>query len=124
LTLQLEHNTRKIFENSFPCDNRGLPFILLQAAKFTLNPAVRGFTYGPHKFQLCESDTEIRRNNEHPCELMQHIMKEINRKEQNYELNINKRNEYSNQLNQTKLALGNRLQHFVGKMQNYLFLKK
>jgi hypothetical protein len=39
-------------------------------------------------------------------------MKEINRKEQNYELNINKRNEYWNQLNQIKLALGNRLQVF------------
>jgi hypothetical protein len=37
-------------------------------------------------------------------------MKEINRNEQNYELNINKRNEYWNQLNQIKLALGNRLQ--------------
>jgi hypothetical protein len=36
-------------------------------------------------------------------------MKEINRIEQNYELNINKENEYLNQLNQIKLTLSNRL---------------
>jgi hypothetical protein len=58
---------------------------------FPLNPAVRGFTDGPHKFQLSESDTELHRNNEHTCELIQYIMEGINRKEQNYELNINKR---------------------------------
>jgi hypothetical protein len=35
-------------------------------------------------------------------------MKEINRKEQNYELNTNE-NEYSDQLNKINLALVNRL---------------
>jgi hypothetical protein len=31
--------------------------MLLQVVKFPLNPAVRGFTDEPHKFQLNESDT-------------------------------------------------------------------
>jgi hypothetical protein len=72
LTLQLEHNTRKTLEKSFACDNRRLSFLLLQAAKFPLNPTLRGFTDGPHKFQLSESDTELRRSNEHTCELITH----------------------------------------------------
>jgi hypothetical protein len=61
--------SRKILEENFPCNNRGLTFILLQAAKFPLNPTVRGLTDGPH-FQLSGSDTELHRMNEHTYELI------------------------------------------------------
>jgi hypothetical protein len=44
--------------------------MLLQAAKLPLNPAVRRFTDGPHKFQPSESDTLLHRNNEHICEFI------------------------------------------------------
>jgi hypothetical protein len=49
-------------------------------------------------------------------------MKEINHKEQNYEHNINKKKKYSNQLNQIKLALGNRLQPQTLGGQSYIAL--
>jgi hypothetical protein len=81
LTIRLEHNTRKTFEKRFPCNNReAIKLHPLQAAKFPLNPALRRFTDGPYKFQVSESYTELHRNNEHTCESIQYIIKEVNRK--------------------------------------------
>jgi hypothetical protein len=64
LTLELEHNTRKIIENASLVTIEAINRHSLQVdVKFLLPPAVRGFTDGPHKFQLSERDTELHRNN-------------------------------------------------------------
>jgi hypothetical protein len=67
----------------------------LPAVKFPLNSAFRRFTDGPYKYQV----SELRRNNEYTCESIQHIIKEINRKNRIMNLISVERNEYSNQLN-------------------------